>query len=240
MLNNIKYKNSFCNDFAKLEDINDNSVVIYPEIVRGNPLNAKNVVRWILLELGNNTYLNNYNSWDKNDLVYNWETNDKQLTCPFFNNIFTNKNVQKKTKTCHLIKNSRLHHNKINEIHPLNSICIDNLLIQEISNVFNDSKYFYSYDPNSIYIIYASICGCIPIIYNIEGVDENDYFKSKMYNFENKIYNRGIVYGNNPSKIHNVLYNKLYENNEEYYKELFSMFAKKTIPIFLSDIENKL
>jgi len=238
MLSNIKYKNPFCNEFAKLEDINDNSVVIYPEIIPGNPLNAKNVVRWILLELGIEMPLSHSNSWGRNDLIYHWETHEKQLACPFFNNIFTNKKLNKRTKTCYLIKKGRLLHKNIRYMHPGNSVCIDDLSLQEIRNIFNESQYFYSYDPNSAYIIYAAVCGCIPIIHKIDGVNEDDYFKSKMYNFDNNIYNKGIVYGNNPQKIKHILDNKLYENNEEYYKELFSMFVKKTIPIFLNDIKN--
>ena len=59
-----------------------------------------------------------------------------------------------------------------------------------------------------------------------------------MLNFNNKIYNKGIVYGNNVDKINYILENKLNENNEEYYKNFFNMFSENTIPKFLEDIKN--
>jgi hypothetical protein len=238
MCNNLKYKNPFCNYFARIDEINDNSLVIYPEIVIGNPLNAKNVVRWILLELGIEMTLDHYKNWSESDLIYHWENIDKQLSCPFYNNIFTNKNLENRNKTCFLIKKGSLIHKNINYIHPQDSICIDDLSLEEKANIFNNCKFFYTYDPNSAYIIFAAACGCIPIIYELEGVNEEDYFKSKIFNFENKIYNKGIVYGNNVEKINYILKNKLNENNKKYYKNLFAMIEEKTIPMFLNDVEN--
>ena len=235
MYNNLKYKNPFCNDFAQFDDITDDTIVIYPEIVSGNPLNAKRVIRWILLELGIEMPLDHYKKWDKTDLIYHWEKIYKQLACPFFNNVFTNKN-QTKTKTCYLVKKGHLIHKIINYIHPNDSICIDNLSLSQISNIFNECKYFYTYDPNSAYVIYSAVCGCIPIIYEIYGVNEDEYFKSKMYNFNDKIYNKGIVYGNNIDKINYIIENNLNENNEEYYRNLFKIIEEQTIPLFLNDI----
>ena len=243
MHNNIRYKNPFCNDFAQIDEINDNTVVIYPEIISGNPLNAKNVVRWILLELGIEMPLDHYKKWGLNDLVYHWETkenttNYKQLSCPFLNTtIFKNNNNSERTKTCYLIKKAPfIHKNIINYMHPPNSICIDNLSLQEINNIFNEYKYFYSYDPNTAYVIFAAICGCIPIIYPIDGISEEEYFSSRIYNFNGTIYNKGIVYGNDLNKINYILENKLNENNKEYYKELFDLYQKTTISKFLEEM----
>ena len=240
MHNNITYKNPFCNHFARLDEINDNTIVIYPEIVSGNPLNAKNVVRWILLELGIEMPIDHYKKWSESDLIYYWEpinSDSKQLCCPFYNNLFTNKNLEKRDKTCYLVKKGRLIHKNVQCIHPSDSICIDDLSLQEKDNIFNECKFFYSYDPNTAYILFSAACGCIPIIYQIEGVSEEEYFKDKIFNFDNVIYNKGIVYGNNEEKINYILENKLNENNEEYYRHLFTMIEEKTLFPFLEDIK---
>ena len=59
-----------------------------------------------------------------------------------------------------------------------------------------------------------------------------------MFNFDGNIYNKGIVYGNNIEKINYILENKLNENNEVYYKNLFRMIEEKTFSPFLEDINN--
>jgi len=238
MHNNLKYKNPFCNHFARLDEINDNCIVIYPEIVSGNPLNAKNVVRWILLELGIEMPLDHYKKWSETDLIYHWEPIDNQLCCPFYNNTFTNKNLENRDKTCYLIKKGVIIHKNIKYIHPSDSICIDDLSLEEKAKLFNECKFFYTYDPNTAYILFSAACGCIPIIYPVESINEEDYFKTKMFNFDNVIYNRGIVYGNNIEKINYILENKLNENNEEYYRNLFTMIEEKTFLPFLEDIKN--
>ena len=243
MQNNLKYKNPFCNNFARLDEINNNTIVVYPEIVSCNPLNAKNVVRWILLELGIEMPVDHYKLWSKGDCIYHWETNHtlsnyKQLCCPWLNPIFCNKNIpqEMKEQTCYLIKKGRLIHKQITIIHPSDSICIDDLSLSEINEVFNNCKYFYCYDPNSAYVIFSLICGCIPIIQPIEGINEEEFFKSRIYNFKGTIYKKGIVYGG-VNKINYILENKLNTNNNEYYKNLFDKY-KETIPPFLNDLSN--
>jgi hypothetical protein len=243
MHNNIRYDNPFSNEFARIDEINDNTIVIYPEIVSGNPLNAKNVVRWILLELGIEMPLDHPKKWSLNDLVYYWETkenssNYKQLSCPFLNStIFKNNNSGERTKTCYLVKKGPLIHKNINYMHPPNSICIDDCSLQDINNIFNECKFFYTYDANTAYIIYATICGCIPIIYPIDGISEEEYFKNRLYNFHDVIYNKAIVYGNDLNKINYILENNLIANNTEYYEELYNLYEKTTINGFLKDID---
>jgi hypothetical protein len=241
MQNNIRYNNPFCNDFARIDEINDNTVVIYPEIVSGNPLNAKNVVRWILLDLGTEMPLDHYKKWGLNDLVYYWESKEnsnnlKQLNCQFLNPIFKNTNSSERIKTCYLVKKGRLIHKNINYIHPQDSTCIDGLSLKEINDIFNECKYFYSYDANTAHVIHAAVCGCIPIVYPIDGVSEEEYFKSRMYNYKNTVYNKGILYSYDLDKINYILENKLNENNEEYYKNLFNLYQINTISSFLEDI----
>ena len=50
----VNLPNEIFNKYATKQDVNENTIVIYPEIIPGNPLNANYVIRWILCELGIN------------------------------------------------------------------------------------------------------------------------------------------------------------------------------------------
>lgn len=62
-MTNAKYNISLANK----EMINDDAIVVYPEITIGNPLNAKNVVRWILNKPGK---LGGDGIYGKEDIVF--------------------------------------------------------------------------------------------------------------------------------------------------------------------------
>ena len=88
-----KYNNTFCNKFLNPFLVDDKTIVIYPEAIYGNPLNAKHIIRWILLDIGIDTPHSILDTWNKTDLVYHWEPspfkNTKQLV-----NIWNNSNTQ--------------------------------------------------------------------------------------------------------------------------------------------------
>lgn len=242
--NNIKYTNIFCNDFAYIEEINDNTIVVYPEIVSGNPLNCKTVIRWILLNLGVEMPLNHYLNWNIKspdsqmssdgiyNFVYNWESknNKPKLCLPWFNPIFTFKN-KRKTKTCYLIKKGSIIHKNIKYFHKSDSICIDKMNIQEICDIFNESTHFYCYDPYTAFTIFAVSCGCVSVIYPLENVSKNDYFKNTILNKNNFISNAGYAYG--IDDIQNA------ENTVDFginmYKKLFDDYKYTVVSLF-SDI----
>ena len=244
IINEIRYKNIFCNYFSYIEDIDDNTVVVYPEIITGNPLNAKHVLRWILLDLGIEMSLNHYENWGKKDLVYFWETKEttnkyfKQLSCPWLNNIFYNKGLDfnKRHKTCYLIKKGRLTHKNINFYHDKNSICLDNITsLKEKCEIFNECKYFYCYDPNTMYIIYALLCGCIPIIYPLEDVSKENFMKNRICNCNNELIDFGFAYGNTEVEINNAI-----EKNKDsviLINKIFD-FYKKNVNNFCDEIYN--
>jgi hypothetical protein len=246
IFNNTKYKNIFCNDFANIYDVNDNTIVIYPEIVSGNPLNAKKCMRWILLDLGIEMPLNHYEKWGKKDLVYFWETKEttnkyfKPLSCHWLNNIFYNKGLkfEERYKTCYLFKKSRLIHKNIKYSHKSDSIFLDNIIsLKEKSDIFNECKYFYCYDPNTMYVIYAALCGCIPILYPLEGVSKEDFMKNRIYNCNNELIDIGFAYGNNDLEINNSIEKN--KNSELYVNKIFD-FYKKTVTIFCDEIYNNI
>jgi len=72
------YKNDFCNNFvlkSRSQIITDEkTIVVYPEIIKGNPLNAKYVVRWLLCDVGIHTDKETHLTWGKDDLVFHYST----------------------------------------------------------------------------------------------------------------------------------------------------------------------
>jgi len=202
-----KYLNNYCNDFANPYEINEHTIVIYPEIISGNPLNAKHVIRWILLELDVEMGKTHYLNWNKTDLVYHWEPNTTkpitQLAVPFLDTQFRNYNTNPRTKTCYLIKKGYLIHDKkfINKMHPADAVRIDNMSLPEIVKTFNESHTFYCYDPNSFYLLSATVCGCITIIHPLKNITKDTYFKNRIMYIDNFLYDSGIAYGNSADEI---------------------------------------
>jgi len=236
---NSNKENMFCNDFANKYEIDNNTIVIYPETIPGNPLNAKYIVRWILFKLGGYCPEDQYKNWNPNDLVYFWEdksykTNKfKTLRYHWLNPIFTNKNLER-TKTCYLVKKGKIIHKTINYFHPINSICIDDLDIEEIANIFNESTYLYCYDPKSMYISYAIFCGCVPILYPINNQTKREYCIGGVFNKNNKIYDKGFAWGNSQKEL-DYANNTLKEADDEIH-ELFES-DKETIYSFVDDMK---
>jgi hypothetical protein len=246
--NNLKYNNIFCNQFETVDEINDNTVVIYPEVISGNPLNSKKVIRWILLSLGIEMPINHYIKWGLSsltnsvstdgiyNLIYQWESIQNtipQLSVPWFNPIFKNTN-QQRTKTCYLIKKGVFLHKKIKFMHNKDSICIDNMNLEEKSVIFNQCTHFYCYDPNTAYMIFAISCGCIAILHPLENVSKDEYFNNKIFNRNNKIYNAGIAYGNTYPEI--AYAKKTLNEGIKMYVKLFDEYKNTVIP-FIESIE---
>jgi hypothetical protein len=108
------------------------------------------------------------------------------------------------------------------------------MTIEEIAKIFNECKYFYCYDPNCVYALYAVACGCITILYSYKDISKDEYFKSRFYYRNNKVYNYGIAYGNSEEEI-KFATDTLAEGEFEY-KELFESY-KDTVYDFLKDLE---
>jgi len=181
-----KYENIFCNSFASLSDVDENAIVVYPEIVEGNPLNAKHVVRWLLCDIGVHCAKDVYKTWGDNDLLFHFSTfNDKYdpHSIDLLYTIWLDPAVRNKDLTregsCYLFKKAPSFHEKLQFIHPKDAIMIDNCSNEEIIEIFNTKEFFYCYDPYSFYDIIAALCGCIPIVYPIEGVSKLDWLKTK-------------------------------------------------------------
>ena len=119
-------------------------------------------------------------------------------------------------------------------MHDKNSICIDNMNLAEKSVIFNQCNRFYCYDPNTAYMIFAVSCGCIAILHPLENVSKDEYFKNKIFNRNNKIFNAGIAYGDTYREI--AYAEKTLNEGIKMYINLFNDY-KNTVMPFLDSIK---
>lgn len=200
-----RYDNIFCNTFAVREDIDDSTIVVYPEIIAGNPLNAKHVARWMLCDVGVHCDKDIYKTWGSDDLVFHYSSfNNKYdprrielLYSVWLDPAVKNKNLSR-SGSCYLFKKASAFHERIKLIHPKDAILIDNCSIEEIIEIFNTREYFYCYDPYSFYDSIAALCGCIPIVYPIAGVNKLEWLKTRalfQFSMGKKNDISGLAYG---------------------------------------------
>ena len=185
-------KNSIFNNYYN-DDLNlENTIVVYGETIYGNPMNAKYVVRWILAPLGCCSPNEIYKSWGKNDLVYYYNSEAKMkekcpifkmLTLPYTNPYIKQRNFGKRFGICYTIRKAYAVHKKINFVHPKRSFEIKREHSQvDYIKFFNNFEYFLSYDPLTFLSHIAALCGCISIVYKIEGLDKSAWLKTTYYN----------------------------------------------------------
>jgi len=181
---------------SKNFNIKDNTVAIYSEIVLGNPLNAKNVVRWLLHQPGFHYGQVMYNSGELlfkfnsaiNDFSYpGSKTSTQELKVIHYP--LEHYNLEElpadKKGVAYCIRKGK--HKKI--VHDLSSsTLIDNLSHKEVAKVFKKSKQFISYDTYTAYSIFAVLCGCESIVIPDKGTSETEWYPKEMDRY-------GIAYG---------------------------------------------
>lgn len=175
----------YYNDFSVL-----NSVVIYCEAIKGNPLKAPKVVRWMLSGLGKNVK-NLSHTWNPNDLVYYFNSESafeekptevcKLLTNFYVDPIYKNLNLERSDNYCYTMR-------KFNYFKPdLNSIVKDKRWFEVKSGtvdylkIFNSHKYFISYDPLTFMNVIAALCGCISIVNPCDGMTKKDWYENTCF-----------------------------------------------------------
>lgn len=168
-------------------------VVIYPEIVTGNPYNGKNVTRWILYHTKNEEY-----TWDKTDVYF------------YYNDFFkTKKNPEKLMLNCYefrldefkdlgLDREGYCHiyrpDKSPNDFKIITQYKSEELIHGFFKNgwdwliyKFNTKEYFLTYDDATYFSIIASLCGCKSII-----LYEN---KKHDLKYKNPLLKYGVAYG---------------------------------------------
>jgi hypothetical protein len=206
---NSLFDNYYNDDFP----IDDNTIVIYCEGIIGNPLNAKNVVRWMLSELGQNVLYESVNTWGKNELVYYFNSElkmslqpekkgniYKMLTAIYLNPNIKNNNLNIRQRHCHTFRKTHTHKSDIFLIHANESFEITRDHTQEdYIQIFNNNELFISYDACTFLTIIAALCGCISVVYKVKEKTRRDWYNSygtsdyMKYKGIDRLY--GVAYG---------------------------------------------
>ena len=178
--------------------VDKNTVAVYPDIVFGNPLRSKNVVRWLLYY---NRFTKYERAYGKNDMFFAYRSifNDekrnpeKRLLClSYFDlDLYKRTNFGERSGTCYIIRKGK---QRSDLPVSFDGVIIDDLPEEEKVKVFNQSKYCVSYDPQTAYSDLAALCGCISVIVPEPGKTREDYRKQ-----EDKSY--GVAFGFAPDEI---------------------------------------
>lgn len=150
------------------QDLSEDSIVIYPELVQGNPLKARHVVRWLLYKPGvlhpfdfgpEEMFFRVGPMSDLPDLtggapdLYLWKINP----------IYRNENRPDRKGVCYMVRKG-MEKPRIPETEHPDAICIDGLSHAETNEIFNRCETFYSYDEATMYSQFAAICGCTSVV----------------------------------------------------------------------------
>ncbi len=213
--------------------VDDDTIVVYSEGIYGNPLKAKNVVRWFLYH---NRYPNDENAYSKKDLTFSFRTifNDYTLNpkcrllrlMNFDYDLYKNHHNPNRKGCCYIIRKGW---NREDLPKKMDGLIVDEMSEAEIVNTFNECKYCISYDTQTFYATIAAVCGCISIVVPEKGKKRDDYIGP-----EDKIY--GVAYGFEESELEyaKTTMNKL---NEEI--EGFKEINKAAVESFIKECENR-
>lgn len=214
-------------------------IVIYPEIVIGNPLGASKIVRYYLNRPGffNGTKyvnLNEFNLAYTSSMLDSHQKVDHILYLPLINtNMFRPPEIGVKRingKVCYYLGRNRDAQRTSGLIKP------DSVEITlkypadkaELVKIFQECEYFVSYQDSSL-CLEATLCGCIAIIL------PNKNMKSPLSKDETMMY--GIAWGDSPSEIARAqatlgLVKSLYSQRVKEFWINLDLFIEKTQRIY--------
>jgi hypothetical protein len=176
---------------ARRADLRADPIVVYPEVVLGNPLRARNVVRWLLYKPGlRNPYRFGpdelfFAASDACDLpevtggaprLFLWQRNPA----------YRDQGRIDRAGICFLVRKGDAKP-RIPETE--DAIQIDGLSHDDVADIFNRCTTFYSYDEATMYSLYAALCGCLSIVVPGRFASHDDYTAQR------PIARYGVSYG---------------------------------------------
>lgn len=155
-------------------DFPDDAIIVYPEIVSFNPLNAKNVVRYILNTPGK---IGKSTMFGLDDLIFTWNKeyyDASTLFIPLIEDFFNDYGLERNGACFWVGKGKDIP--RIPETEGLTEITYEWPKTREgLAQLLNEKETFYTYDNNTMLISEAEKCGCRVIV--IGEKIERDYDK---------------------------------------------------------------
>lgn len=150
---------------------NDGTIVVYPETVQGNPLNAKNVVRWLLHQPGFHT---GDMSFSRGDVLVKFNSAIRDIRLDGVNLINSELKVIHYPLEHYYLPNQGTVRSGTAVcirkgagkpfVHDDAAIVIDDLSHAEVGEILRKSEFFVSYDTYTAYSLFAVLCGCKSIV----------------------------------------------------------------------------
>lgn len=209
-------------------------IVVYPEVIKGNPWAARHVVRWVLYHPGVNGGDTEY---DPTEIIFCYNKffvkDTKYEDAPVLFTFNSNREIfkdlgLKRSGDCYLIKKGANKDFKIpTDATVIDQITVDNPNIDlDLLEVFNKHERFISLDHASYHSVQAALCGCTSIVIPEEGTPKDEWLDKLPLN------RYGIAYGLNDTEWANKTQDKVLTNLIELENE-----AKESIKAFIKNIK---
>jgi hypothetical protein len=218
---------------AKEIAIQDDVITIYPEVISGNPFNAKNVVRYVLYypgwhagdkEYSDDELIITYNNEYVKDTKY-----DNAFVLTVLNpklNIMKN-NDKKRNKIGLLVRKCKDFEYKMNLLNEykhllkLPVISIDDEInkctdLRNLSKIYNTISLFISFDPHSYHSIMAALCGCTSVVIPSKEISNEEFYNVQKY---------GVAYGFENIDFAKLTYSKMIDDLKQMEQNTFTQCA---------------
>ncbi|MBS0437166.1 MAG: WavQ [Proteobacteria bacterium] len=171
----------------------DGAIVVYPEIVHGNPLRAERVVRWLLHKPGFHKGRYEYGPGDRyfffqkafDDPALNPDGDNLLKVVWLRDDVYRQTNFGERHGSCYFLRKGKGRP----LVHELEgSVLADRLSHAELATLFNRTQLCVSYDSYTMYSLFAALCGCDSVVVPEPGVSKEQWYPDEADRY-------GLAYG---------------------------------------------